>query len=92
MAATAEEFFSSSFAATVPVSLLESGNLSQPSQLQAMLQREINHMANHGEDMNDEKKSARSRADFIRLAGIGPELAEFVTEFVEKPNNFYSMP
>jgi len=49
-------------------------------------------MANHGENMNDEKKSSRSRADFIRLAGIRPELAEFVTEFVEKPDDFYSMP
>jgi hypothetical protein len=49
-------------------------------------------MAIHAEDINDEKKSARSKADFIRLAGIGPELAEFVTEFVEKPDNFYSMP
>jgi len=49
-------------------------------------------MAIHVEDINDEKKSARSKADFIRLAGIGPELAEFVTEFVEKPDNFYSMP
>jgi len=43
-------------------------------------------------EMNHEKKSARSRADFIRLAGIGPELAEFLTEFVEKPEHFYSIP
>jgi len=42
--------------------------------------------------MNDERKSARSKADFIRLAGIGPELAEFLTGFVEKPGDFYSMP
>jgi len=38
--------------------------------------------------MNDERKSARSKADLIRLAGIGPELAEFLTGFVEKPDNF----
>ena len=49
-------------------------------------------MANHAEDINDEKKSARSKADFIRLAGIGSELAEFLTEFVEKPDHFYSIP
>ena len=49
-------------------------------------------MANHAEDINDEKKIAKSKADFIRLAGIGPELAEFVTEFVEKPDHFYSIP
>jgi len=28
----------------------------------------------------------------MRLAGIEPELAEFVTEFVEKPENFASIP
>ena len=42
--------------------------------------------------MNEERKRARSKADFIRLAGIGPELAEFVTEFIEKPDIFYSIP
>lgn len=49
-------------------------------------------MADRAEDINDEKKSARSKADFIRLVGIGPELAEFLTEFVEKPDHFYSIP
>jgi len=49
-------------------------------------------MANRGQDINDGKKSAESRVDFIRLAGIGPELAEFLTEFVEKPDKFQSMP
>jgi hypothetical protein len=49
-------------------------------------------MANNAEDINYEQKSARSKADFIRLAGIGPELAEFLTEFVEKPDHFYSIP
>ncbi len=42
--------------------------------------------------MNDERKSAGSKAEFIRLAGIGTELAEFLNGFVEKPDNFYSMP
>ena len=42
--------------------------------------------------MNEERKRARSKADFIRLAGIGPELAEFVTEFIEKPEIFHSIP
>lgn len=42
--------------------------------------------------MNEEKKSVRCRADFIRQSGIGPELAEFLTEFIEKPEIFYSMP
>jgi hypothetical protein len=49
-------------------------------------------MAKNGEDINDERKSAKSRAEFIGMAGIGPELAEFVTEFIEKPEIFYSMP
>jgi len=49
-------------------------------------------MPKHGENMNEERKSARSKADFIRWAGIGPELAEFVTVFVERPEIFDSMP
>jgi len=49
-------------------------------------------MAKHGENINEERENGRSKADFFRWAGIGPELAEFVTEFVEKPDNFYSMP
>lgn len=43
-------------------------------------------------DMNDGRKSARAKADFIGSAGIGKELAEFVTEFMEKPEIFFSMP
>jgi hypothetical protein len=65
--------------------------LSHPSQLQAMPQRDIDYMAKYEEDMNEERKTARSKADFIRLAGIGPDLAEFVTEFIDKPENFISM-
>jgi hypothetical protein len=49
-------------------------------------------MAKQGEDMNQERRSARSKADFMRLAGIGPELVEFVTEFVERPELFFSLP
>jgi hypothetical protein len=49
-------------------------------------------MAKQGEDMDEERKSARSKADFMRLTGIGPELVEFVTEFVERPEIFFSLP
>lgn len=49
-------------------------------------------MAKHGEDTTAERKSAKSKAEFIRLAGIGPELAEFVTEFIESPGSYFSMP
>ena len=41
--------------------------------------------------MNEERKSARSKADFIRSSGIGPELAMFVTEIVENPEAFRSI-
>jgi endonuclease III-like uncharacterized protein len=60
--------------------------------MQAIRQKDVNDMAKHAENMNAERKSARSRADFIRLTGIGPELAEFVTEFIGKPEIFFSMP
>ena len=48
-------------------------------------------MAKTIEDMNDQGETALSRADFIRLAGIGPELAGFVAEFIESPEIFFSM-
>jgi len=48
-------------------------------------------MEKPGEDMNNQRKTAMSKTDFIRLAGIGPELAEFVNEFIEKPEIFFSM-
>ena len=51
----------------------------------------MNYLAKHGEDMNEERKSAKRKADSIRLSGIGPELAEFVTEFIERPETFFSM-
>jgi len=74
------------------ISQAESGMLSQPFQLQAIRQKDLDYTEKNGEDMNEERKSARSKADFIRLAGIGPELAEFVMEFIEKPDIFYSIP
>ena len=48
-------------------------------------------MTKRGDDISEERKSASSKADFIGLAGIGPELAEFVIEFIEKPEIFFSM-
>lgn len=48
-------------------------------------------MAKDDEDMNKDRKSARSKADFIKLAGIGLEFAEFATEFIEKSENFILM-
>jgi len=54
--------------------------------------RFVGYLGKHGEDMNEERKSARSKSEFLRLAGIGPKLVEFVTEFVEKPAIFFSLP
>jgi len=48
-------------------------------------------MTKASEDMNDQGKTALSKVDFIRSAGIGPELAEFVAKFVERPEIFFSM-
>lgn len=52
----------------------------------------MNDKANKGETMSKKPINARSKDDFIRLAGIGPELAAFVTEFVEKPDDLASIP
>jgi hypothetical protein len=52
----------------------------------------LTDIGKEGDGMNDERKSAGSKADFIMLAGIGPELAEFVIEFLEKPEIFFLMP
>ena len=49
-------------------------------------------MAMNHEDRKKESKSAGSKAEFLRLAGIGPELAEFVTELITKPESFFSIP
>lgn len=49
-------------------------------------------MEKPGEHLNDQGNTVMSKVDFIRLAGIGPELAEFVNEFFEKPEMFFSLP
>lgn len=53
--------------------------------------RDLNPIAEPGEDMEEERRAIRSKADFVCWAGIGPELAEFVTDFIEKPEIIYSM-
>jgi hypothetical protein len=45
----------------------------------------------NGEEMNEVSRSAGSKADFLRSAGIGPELVEFVIDFIQKPEIFFSM-
>jgi hypothetical protein len=49
------------------------------------------NMLKPAENINGQRKTAMSKVDFIRLAGIGPELAEFVTEFIDRPEIFFSM-
>lgn len=49
-------------------------------------------MAKHDEVMNQKKRRARSKAEFFRYAGIGSELANFLTELIEEPEIIYSIP
>lgn len=49
-------------------------------------------MAKHGEEMNEERNSAGSQTEFFRLAGIGPELLKLMTELIENPEKFFSIP
>jgi hypothetical protein len=79
------------FASTARIRVSGAGVHSRALQPQARPERDVTDMAKHGEEMNEETSSARSKADFIRLAGIGSDLAEFVNEFIEKPENFISM-
>ena len=41
--------------------------------------------------MNDVSKNGSSKDEIMRWAGIGPELVEFVMEFIEKPEILFSM-
>ncbi len=48
-------------------------------------------MENHDPNMNEERRRARSKADFIRRSGIGPDLAKFLTDFTERPEILFSL-
>lgn len=54
--------------------------------------REMNPMATHDGGNNGERKSVGSKAEFIRRIGIEPDLAEFLTDFTARPEDFVSMP
>jgi hypothetical protein len=49
----------------------------------------MNYVAKHGEDMNEERKSARSKMILLDWPVL-TELAEFVTEFIEKRNFLFN--
>lgn len=51
----------------------------------------ISHMKKPGNDMKSAGVTALSQADFMRRAGIGPDLAEFIHDFIECPDIFFSM-
>ncbi len=48
-------------------------------------------MAKARQNMNDPEKTTVSKASFIKLSGIGPELARFLVEFIESPEIFFSL-
>lgn len=41
--------------------------------------------------MNQDKRSERSKADFMSSCGIEAELAQFVEEFIKSPEKFLSI-
>jgi hypothetical protein len=49
------------------------------------------NMAKLSENINGGNMTALSKVEFMRLAGIEPELADFVTEFIERPEIIFSM-
>ena len=48
-------------------------------------------MENRDSDKIEERRRARSKADFIRSIGIEPDLATFLNEFTERPEIFFSL-
>lgn len=48
-------------------------------------------MNTHDGDLNGAKRRAGSKTEFIRSIGIEPDLAKFLTDFAEKPEDFVSM-
>ena len=49
-------------------------------------------MGNHDSNKNEERKTATSKADFIRRIGIGSDLATFLADFTERPEILFSLP
>jgi fructose 1,6-bisphosphatase len=49
-------------------------------------------MQNHDPNKNKVRRRAKSKADFIRRIGIGPDLARFLTDFTERPEILFSLP
>ena len=48
-------------------------------------------MGNQDPKKNEEIRGAKSKADFIRRIGIGPDFAKFLTDFTGSPEVFFSL-
>jgi hypothetical protein len=78
------------------VALLFSVRLHQPifqgwSNASMKFQRSI-HMATYDKGWSETTGEPKTKAEFYQLAGITPELIEFVEEFIERPELFESLP
>ena len=58
---------------------------------QKMSAKEIDTMSRFDGVPKGRRQSVKTQADFFLLLGIKPELVEFVTEFVENPEIFFSL-
>ncbi|XPS87697.1 uncharacterized protein Dvar_57150 [Desulfosarcina variabilis str. Montpellier] len=48
-------------------------------------------MEDHDPKKDVETRRARSKADFIRRVGMGPDLAKFLIDFTERPEILFSL-
>jgi hypothetical protein len=49
-------------------------------------------MGNADQSLRKTGTEPMSKADFFHMAGISPELEEFVTDFIQRPEIFSSLP
>ena len=52
----------------------------------------MRYMESSDKDENSEREGPGTKADFIRLIGIEPDLVRFLNEFTERPEIFFSLP
>ena len=48
-------------------------------------------MENRDPGNKEERRRAKSKADFIRGIGLEPDLVSFLNEFTERPESFFSL-
>ena len=48
-------------------------------------------MKNRDPDKKEERRRAKSKADFIRRIGLESDLVTFLNEFAERPEIFFSL-